>query len=83
MFGNLGIHTLKCPTGKYTLVGTLPADLLVFYAPPTTADVMGGRVMTHNGVTKAYKAPVFDTLAEAIAYVEDRGHKLTGGHSDV
>ena len=73
---NYGVHILKCPTGKYTYVGSIPSELMRFYAPPTTADVMGQRWVDIGGVTHSYKTRVFDTEQEARDYAAEQGIEL-------
>jgi hypothetical protein len=73
MLGNLGVHILDCPNGRFAFVGTLPA-CLGDVVPASTADVMGGRAFeAPNGAIVTMKFPVFDTRAEAVAHAAARG----------
>jgi len=73
MFGNLGVHILKCPTGRYTFVGSLP-ETLGKWETASTADVMGGRAKKDGkGNIVTLKFPTFDTLDNALGYATARG----------
>ena len=70
MLGNLGVHVLRCPTGKFTLVGTIPARLML-WRKATRADILGQNwIEAPDGTTIAPITPIFDTQAEAETYVE-------------
>jgi len=73
MFGNLGLHILKCPTGKYTYVGSIPAALCL-EVPATTSDVMGQRAhKSEDGSLVAWKTPVFESEDAARDFALARG----------
>jgi hypothetical protein len=81
MFGNLGVHIIKYPTGRYGYVGTLPA-ILGDAVRATSADIMGGRAETSpiDGQAYTLKFPSFETAAAARAYAADRGITAKGDH---
>ena len=74
MFGNLGVHIIQYPTGRFGFVGTLPG-ILGDIVPATTADVMGGRAHEHphTGEIVTIKFPSFETRDAAIAHATSRG----------
>ena len=73
MFGNLGVHILKCPTGRYAYVGTLPT-VLAEIVPATMADTMGGRSFRDDtGAIMAYRFPTFANEGDARIYAAMRG----------
>ena len=71
MFGNLGVHIIQYPTGRWGFVGTLPTSL-GFVVEATTADIMAGRAETNPFDGKAYtvKFPSFASQGEAQAHLE-------------
>lgn len=73
MFGNLGLHVIKFPSGKFGYVGSIPIDLATM-VPATTSDVMGGRASRdETGKLVAPKFPAFDTESEAIEFALSKG----------
>ncbi len=67
MFKNMGLHTIKCPTGKFAYVGSIPVALAEI-VEASTSDVMGGRAWTDEATGKIVttKFPVFDTNEAAV-----------------
>jgi hypothetical protein len=62
IFGNLGVHVIQFPSGRFGFVGTLPVSL---GAPATSAaDAMAGRKV---------KFPVFETKQAALDHATERG----------
>lgn len=77
MFGNLGLHIIQFPSGRYGFVGSIPAALGQ-EVPATTAAVMGCR--THyaaDGSLVEWKFPVFDTEQAAREFAQARGFTPT------
>lgn len=73
---NLGLHILLCPTGKYTYVGSVPAQLHR-WVNPTKSDIMGQRTLTtRDGKTLAFRSLLFDTEKEAIDHAESLGYQV-------
>lgn len=73
MFGNLKVHVIDFPTGKFGFVGTLPA-VLGTAVPATTADVMGGRAFTApGGEIVTLKFPSFDSWEDAVKFAASKG----------
>lgn len=73
MFKNLGLHVIHNPAGTYSYVGSLPVTLARI-VPATQYDVMGGRAFRGDrGELCAYKFPVFNTEADAIAFAKSHG----------
>jgi hypothetical protein len=70
-----GLHILKCPTGKYTFVGSIPVNLML-WRKATPADVTGQRAFYGiDGITLvAYITPIFDDAISACAYANGLGH---------
>ncbi len=77
MFGNFGLHVMKCPTGVFTYVGTIPYDLMT-WRRATTADVMGGRSSKMGDVIVSYVTPVFASRDEAVEHAEAHGYLVRG-----
>ena len=73
MFGNLGVHVIDFPSGRFGFVGTLPAAL----GNPVTAsraDIMAGRAFTApSGEVLTMAFPSFETRDAAVAYATARG----------
>lgn len=63
-FGYLGLHLNKLPSGRYTFVGSVPAELCE-YVLAGVDDVMGGRSVEVEGRLVTPKVRVFDTAGEA------------------
>lgn len=79
MFGNLGVHIIKFPSGRFGFVGTLPANLGNIVSA-TKADVMAQRSFWgRDGELYAVKFPTFNTLDQAFWHAEERGAKITQG----
>ena len=79
MFGNLGLHVIKFPSGRYGYVGSIPTALGE-EVPASRAAVMGCR--SHYdaaGNLVEWKFPTFDTDADARAFAAARGCTVTGG----
>jgi hypothetical protein len=77
MFGNLGLHCHKFPSGKYGFVGSIPAAL-GSEVPASTAAVMGGRSFWNaKRELVELKFPVFATEAEAAAFARAKGFEPT------
>ena len=73
MFGNLGLHVIHNPAGTYSYVGSLPVTL-ARSVPATMSDTLGGRSFRgENGELCAYKFPVFQTEADAVAFAKSHG----------
>ena len=73
MFGNLGLHVIKFPSGRFGYVGSIPTALGT-QVPASTAAVMGCRSFRNDaGELVEWKFPVFDTEAEARAFAQDKG----------
>lgn len=76
MFGNVGLHVIKFPSGRFGFVGSIPTELGT-EVPATTAAVMGCR--SHRNVAGdlvEWKFPVFDTREAAVAFAADRGFEV-------
>ena len=62
ILGNLGVHVIQFPSGRYGFVGTLPSSLGI---PATSAaDAMSGRKT---------KFPSFETRQDAIDHAASQG----------
>lgn len=73
MFGNLGVHVMQFPSGRFGFVGTLPIALADM-GPATTGDVLAGRANRDaTGALVAPHFPVFDTEAATRAHAASRG----------
>jgi hypothetical protein len=73
MFGNLGLHVIKFPSGKFGFVGSIPAAL-GYDVPADTSAVMGGRSYTNAaGDLVERKFPVFDTEQAARDFAKSKG----------
>jgi len=73
MFGNLGLHVIKFPSGRFGYVGSIPT-VLGTEIPATTAAVLGCR--THRnaaGELVEWKFPVFDSHEAAVAFAVSKG----------
>ncbi len=76
MFGNLGCHVNKFPSGRWGYVGTLPT-ILAQEIPASTSAVMGGRAHRDaNGAIMEWKFPTFETRDEAVAFAAARNVTL-------
>lgn len=76
MFGNLGVHLLQYPSGRFGFVGTLPADL-GDAVEASTADVMAGRAeRAPNGKLYTVKFPSFETAYDAMCHAKHRRVRL-------
>jgi len=73
MFGNMGLHIIKFPSGRYGYVGSIPT-VLGTEVPASTASVMGCRSHRNAaGDIVEWKFPVFDSEAEARAFAVAKG----------
>ncbi len=72
--GNLGVHIIKFPSGKFGFVGSVP-KVLGTPQVANTADIMGGRAYRDNntGESMVVKFPSFNSGAEAVAYAKSKG----------
>jgi hypothetical protein len=70
-----GLYILKCPTGKYTFVGSIPVDLML-WRKATRDDVAGQRAFYGvDGTTLVtYVTPIFNDAIAACAYANAHGH---------
>lgn len=69
-FGNLGLHVIQYPSGRFGFVGSIPFELCET-RKPTIEDVMGLRVQDDGLV---YHSPVFSTQKEAIEFAAAKGY---------
>ena len=79
MLGNLGLHIIKFPSGKFGFVGSIPT-ILAEEIPATTAAVLGCR--THRnavGDLVEWRFPVFETDAAALAFAKSKGCDVSEG----
>ena len=72
MFGNMGLHVIKNPTGTFSYVGSIPVALCQ-EVPATYLDIMGLRAHGEPGHAMTWKAPVFNSAKEAVDFAEARG----------
>jgi hypothetical protein len=73
MFGNLGLHVIKFPSGRFGFVGSIPLAL-GYDVPATTAAIMGGRTYTNAaGECVERKFPTFETETEAREFAKSKG----------
>jgi hypothetical protein len=73
MLKNFGLHILKCPSGRWTYVGSIPV-ILTYETPADTSAVMGGRAYrSADGVLMTRKVPVFSTLEALEAHQRTHG----------
>lgn len=70
MFGNLGIHVIQFPSGKFGYVGTVPADIY-FVDGATEKQINDARSF---GERFGPKRRCFDTKAEAVELAVSRGY---------
>ena len=75
ILGNLGVHVMQFPSGRWGFVGSLPA-MLGDEARASAADVMAGRAYTREGAAYRVNFPVFDTRWQAEKHAETRGVTL-------
>jgi len=72
MFGNLGVHVHRFPSGRFGFVGTLPASLGDAVLA-TRNDVMAGRAFRGgDGRIMTIKFPTFKTERAALAFARAR-----------
>ena len=77
MFGNLGVHLMQFPTGKWGFRGTLPIVLADEAREATMSDVMGQRAFRDNeGTLRVWHFPVFVSEVLAREYARDKGVTL-------
>lgn len=73
MFGKLGLHIIKFPSGRFGYVGSIPTALGT-EVPASTAAVMGCRAHYNAaGDLVEWKFPVFDTEAAARDFAKSKG----------
>lgn len=76
MFGNMGCHVIKFPSGKFGFVGSIPTSLGEA-VPATTADVMGCRTFRgDDGALLAWKFPTFPSEDAARDFAKAKGVNL-------
>ena len=75
--GNLGLHILKCPTGKFTYRGNVPAPLTTTHEA-TVSDIMAGRSWNdiHTGKVLTSKVKVFNSYDEALQFANEQGFEV-------
>ena len=76
MFGNLGLHVMQFPSGKWGYRGSVPS-ILGTEVPATTNDILGCR--THrdaNGKPAVWNFPVFETCSAAVEFAKARGCEI-------
>ena len=69
--GNLGLHVIKFPSGRYGYVGSVPVD--IGFIDPTPEKI---RAMRQCGAGFGPKQRVFDTEAEAIEFATAHGYEV-------
>lgn len=77
MFGKLGLHVIKFPSGRFGYVGSIPTALGT-EIPASRNAVMGCR--THyaaDGSLVEWKFPTFETETEAREFAASKGCKLS------
>lgn len=74
MFGNLGLHVIQFPSGRFGYVGSIPT-ILGTEVPATTAAVMGCRSHWNADKTQIleWKFPVFDSREAAVEFAASKG----------
>jgi len=73
MFGKMGLHVIKFPSGKFGFVGSIPGELGT-EAPASRAAVMGQRSFYNAaGELVEMKFPVFESEAEAWEFAASKG----------
>ena len=73
MFGKLGLHVIKFPSGKFGYVGSVPGELGT-EVPASRAAVMGQRSFYNAaGELVEMKFPVFESESEAKAFAKSKG----------
>lgn len=77
MFGNLGLHVIKFPSGRYGYVGSIPT-VLGEQVPASTAAVMGQRAFWNEARDLVeWKFPVFESEAEARTFATSKGVEVS------
>jgi len=76
MFGKMGLHVIKFPSGKFGYVGSIPGELGT-EVPASRAAVMGQRSFYNAaGELVEMKFPVFDSDEEAKAFAAEKGFPI-------
>jgi hypothetical protein len=76
MFGNLGLHIIKYPTGRFGYVGSVPTALASI-VPMTQAGALGSRAFKNEaGEWVEYQFPVFETELAAREFAASKGFKI-------
>lgn len=70
--GNLGLHVLRCPTGVFTYVGSVPCDI-AYVDGATPEQIEAGRQF---GGRFGPKKRTFTTEQDAISYAESHGYTV-------
>ncbi len=84
-FGSLigakaGCHIIKCPTGVYTFVGSVPKSLCEI-RPATRADIMGGRAFHgYKGDMLCAHAMSFRSAYAALIFATNKGIEIADSH---
>ena len=73
MFGNMGLHIIKFPSGRYGYVGSIPT-VLAEQVKASTAAVMGGRAFWNaDRELMEWKFPTFATEEGARVHAAAKG----------
>lgn len=73
MFGNLGLHVMQFPSGKWGFVGSVPIELSY---EPYKGSYEEALKMVNASLARFLKRKAWDSEAEARAAAEAAGHKL-------
>ena len=77
MFGKMGLHIIKFPSGRFGFVGDIPY-CLGKEVKATRSDIMGGRAYNTIEELKTIRFPVFETREEARVFALEKGCVLDG-----
>ena len=73
MFGNLGLHGIKFPSGKFGFVGSVPVELCTL-VPASANDVLGNRAFRNEkNDLVTWKIPIFDSRESADEFAKSKG----------
>ena len=75
MLGITTCHVNQAPSGVWTFVGSVPAELLR-WVPASKSAVMGGRAKMIGGKVMEWKIVNFPTEVEARAFAAEKGVEL-------
>jgi len=76
MFGNLGLHIIRFPSGRYGFVGSIPVALGE-QIPASTSAVLGCRAFRNDaGDLVEWKFPTFDTEQSARDFAMSRNCQI-------